>query len=49
MKNRLQFLLRKNARKQYFEIYQEELSKLVIGKDIKASLKVGNHRIILYL
>ena len=35
MKNRLQFLLRKNAGKQYFEIYQEELSKLVIGKDIK--------------
>lgn len=35
MKNRLQFLLRKNAGKQYLEIYQEEVSKLVIGKDIK--------------
>ncbi len=35
MKNRLQFLLRKNAGKRYLEIYQEELSKLVIGKNIK--------------
>ena len=35
MKNRLQFLLRKNAGKQHLEIYQEEVSKLVIGKDIK--------------
>ena len=35
MKNRLQFLLRKNAGKRHLEIYQEELSKLVIGKDIK--------------
>ena len=30
MKNRLQFLLRKNAGKQHLEIYQEEVSKLVI-------------------
>ena len=35
MKNRLQFLLRKNAGNRYLEIYQEELSKLVIGKNIK--------------
>ena len=33
MKNRLQFLLRKNAGKRYLEIYQEELSKVVQALD----------------
>lgn len=34
-KNRLQFLLRKNTGKRYLEKYQEELSKLIIGNNIK--------------
>ena len=35
MESRLQFLLRKNAGKRYFEKYQEELSKLIIDNDFK--------------
>lgn len=34
-KNRLQFLLRKNTGKRYLEKYHEELSKLIIGNNIK--------------
>lgn len=35
MGSRLQFLLRKNAGKRFFEKYQEELSKLIIDNDFK--------------